>query len=139
MRNGEAILIDFRSTRTGPITADLAALETSIAFDSYAQGSGKDTWTKTIDDLYTPANIDRPPKPLLSHCSEAGLWGALRHIRQQASFLVTQSHEYRELLTIYLLRRACFRIERDRPGDEHRRAYALVLAERLLRSLAGAQ
>lgn len=135
VRNGEAILIDFRSTRTGPITADLAALETSIAFDSYAPGSGKDAWTKTIDDLYTPANIDTVPKPLLSHCSEAWLWGAVRHIRQQASFLTTQPHEYREMLALYLVRRGCFRIERERPGDEHRRAYALVLAERLLRSL----
>ncbi len=135
VRNGEAILIDFRSTRAGPIAADLAALEISIAFDCYAEGSGKDAWTQTIDDLYTPANIDTPPNPLLSHCSEAWLWGAVRHIRQHASFLVTERHEYRELLTIYLLRRASFRIERDRPGDEHRRPYALVVAERLMRSL----
>ena len=139
VRNGEAILIDFRSTRSGPITADLAALETSIAFDRFAHASGSIAWTKVIDDLYTPANIDRPPEPLLSHCSEAWLWGALRHIRQQASFLVTHPHEYRELLTLYLLRRACFRIERDHEGDDYRRAYALVLAERLLRSLAGVQ
>jgi hypothetical protein len=137
VRNGEAILIDVRSTRSGPIAADLASLEVSIAFDFYGPGSTQDSWTKAIDMLYVPDSIDRPPRLVPSHEPEALLWGALRYIRQQASFLVTKPSEYRELLAMYLLRRACFRSEKERPGDEHRRAYALLIAARLVRSLPG--
>jgi hypothetical protein len=137
VRNGESMLIDFRSTRAGPIAADLASLEVSLAFDCYGPGTTQVSWTAAIDGLYSIASIDTPPKPLLSHTSEAWLWGAVRLIRQQASFLTTHPQEYRELLAIYLLRRGCFRVESERSGDDHRRAYALVVGERLLRSLEG--
>jgi Ser/Thr protein kinase RdoA (MazF antagonist) len=33
VRNGNAILIDFASVCSGPLTADLAALETCLAFE----------------------------------------------------------------------------------------------------------
>ena len=62
VRSGESILIDFRSTRCGPIAADLASLEVSIAFDCYGPGSTQATWKKAIDALYDDGNIDRPPK-----------------------------------------------------------------------------
>lgn len=135
VRDGQAILIDFRSTRQGPIAADLASLEVSVAFDSYGKGTTQASWTRAIDDLYDVANIDNPPKPLLSHSCEAWLWSAVRLIRQQASFLRSSASEYRELLAIYLLRRAGFRIEHEREGDGYRRAYALIVGERLLASL----
>jgi hypothetical protein len=139
VRNGEAILIDFRSTRIGPVVADLASLEVSIAFDCYGPGSTQATWSKIVDELYGKALVDRAPKPLLNQCAEVWLWNAVRYIRQQASFLATQAHEYREILAMYLLRRACFRVEKERPGDEYRRAYALVTAAKVVRSLTEAK
>lgn len=138
VRNGESILIDFRSTRSGPIAADLAALETSIAFDRFPHGSEQAAWAAIVKKLYAPENIDRPPGPLLSHCPEAWLWAAVRNIRQHASFLVTEKHEYRELVALYLLSKACHKPEQDRAGDEHRRSYAVVLGESLIQSLQAA-
>lgn len=137
VRNGEAILIDFRSTRTGPIALDFATLEISIAFDRYGAGSSQGSWTKMVDGLYCAASIGAPAAAPVAPCPESWLWRTVQYIRQQAQWLGIGPLEYREVLAVQLLRRACFRVELERPGDEHRRAYAVVLAARLVGSLCG--
>jgi len=130
VRGTDAILIDFAKTRTGPIVADPAALEVSLAFAITSESDDNEGWRKLIDRLYKHAYLRQAPPPAAQPLPREWLWTCVRQIRMFALSMETSGGEYRDALVAYLLRFAMFPAESEK--EEHRRAYAIVIAERLL-------
>jgi hypothetical protein len=130
VRGTDAILIDFAKTRTGPIVADPAALEVNLAFTIASESDDNEGWRKLIDRLYRRAYLRQPPPPAAQPLPREWLWTCVRQIRMVALSMETTAGEYRDAVVAYLLRFAMFAAESAK--EEHRRAYAMVIAERLL-------
>lgn len=137
VRDGDATLIDFYSTRIGPLVADSASLEVSLAFQAYGGPGGGDAegWRAFVDRLYQPAHLAACPPPLATPDPRGWLWDCVRHIRRVALASRTSPREYEAVLAFYLFRRATFATESRLPGDGDRRAYALLIAERILEAI----
>lgn len=135
VRGHDAILIDLAHTKQGPLVADAASLEVGLAFEA-----GDDTddkgWSELMDTLYSRDCLLRPPVPPREPRAREWLWSSIRQIRVVALAEEVSPFEYATALAIYLLRRAMF--PADSPADGFRRAYAYVLAERLISCLGGA-
>jgi hypothetical protein len=135
VRNSDAILIDFNSTRPGPIVADPASLEVALVFSA-----GKDDdnigWQKMVDTLFESRYFEQAPSPATQPLPREWLWNCVRQIRLFALSMQTTRFEYAAALGVYLLRFSMFKA--DHAAEEFRRAYAYVLAENLLKMAAKA-
>jgi thiamine kinase-like enzyme len=131
VRGSDAILIDFRSVRHGPIVADPAALEVSLAF---AVDDGDETkWRELVDILYSPQYLSKQPPPPANRPSDREwLWSMVRQIRMLALAEQDYQGEYLSAVTTYLLRHATFPSVSER--DNRHRAHCYVLACRLAKS-----
>ena len=131
VRGNEAILIDFERVQTGPLLADHACLEISLAFNEHENDSS-DGWTSLIDTLFSEANFVHPPGPALVPARREWLWNAVRQIRTIALANQRSQKEYLQIVAIALLR---FARLPGRPTDtsiaETRKAYAYFIADRL--------
>ena len=138
---GTAILIDFYSARTAPLAWDPAALEASLLLDRACWPKiGADTptfeqqcagWDGVVLKLVQPDYLTAPPPPASRLQRLVWLWGAVRHVRMHALSSVSHPDEYRIALAIQLLRAAGHEGSSKDPGEQHRRAMALVLAEKV--------
>ncbi len=129
----DAILLDFYAASFGPLLYDAALLEVSFAFElDYGEGDD-DQWTHAIAELYSDRAIKHPLSPRTYRGAYAGLMDAMQEIRLYAQGLQLEEGSYAQALVIALLRVA------SRPAmmQKHptRSAYALVTAERLLRTM----
>jgi hypothetical protein len=135
VRNSDAILIDFNSTRPGPIVADPASLEVALVFSA-----GKDDdnigWQKMVDTLFESRYFEQAPSPATQPLPREWLWNCVRQVRLFALSMQTTRFEYAAALGVYLLRFSMFKA--DHAAEEFRRAYAYVLAENLLKMAAKA-
>jgi len=129
IRSIDAILIDFASVFHGPIVADPAALEVSIAFRFPVEERENETWKSMIDTLYLESNLMSVPPPAREPLPREWLWTTVRQIRLIALASQVSPYEYQFALVIYLLRWAMY--PPDVHDEEYRRAYAYVVAERL--------
>jgi hypothetical protein len=134
VRNSDAILIDFYLTRIGPIAADPASLEATLLFSAVDEEDKYATWRKTVDALFKEEYLEHAPPPAKQPHPREWLWNCVRQIRLVALGMQTSKFEYAAVLGIYSLRCAMFKA--DYPEEELRRAYAYVLAERLLKLAA---
>ncbi len=137
-----AILIDFYSTEIGPMVMDPAALEVSLVFDGFAASeahvgghpqlrhSPRDEWMGFVDDMYCEEYLVKPPPSAVAPDPREWLWNVVRQIRMLALASTCHAFEYTSALAIQLLRRASHRAVD--PGDDFRRAYAYLVADRLL-------
>ena len=133
VRGNDAILIDFERVRQGPILADRALFEVSLAFEERS-GDNNDGWFGLIDTLYGQAHFVKAPPPPLDPAPREWLWNCVRQVRAFALADETTPKEYQLITAICLLRYArlpCRNTDTD-VADE-RRAYAYVIAERLMR------
>jgi len=138
VRGTDAILIDFaRVRRRGPLVADPACLEASLVFGVWGeQGKDKNAgWHELVDRLYSLENLRRPPPPAIEPLPREWLWNAVRQIRLIAFGAQLDFREYRLALAICLLREARFSLPASAVAEEARKAYAYVIAERLVRDL----
>ncbi len=141
VHDGRAILIDFYAARIGPLALDPASLEVSIVFDAYggdlphvAMGASgrfcaRDEWTEFVGRLYERQFVIRPPPPASSPAPREWLWNTVRQVRLLALASSLDPDEYPVALAIQLMRYAGH-LSRDE-GEEYRRAYAYVVADRL--------
>lgn len=140
VRGTDAILIDFASTKNGPIVADPASLETDLVFSSPV-GSGDDDagWRTIVDRLYQPEYFEQAPPPADQPLQREWLWTCVRQIRlyaiamQMCDSAAKWNSEYQLVLAFYLLRHSMF--VASNPQEEFRRAYAYVTAEALIKRL----
>jgi hypothetical protein len=137
VRNWQAILIDLASVAQGPLTADLAALETWLAFqlppDSDERQYEDAVWSAEIDRLYAPSSFVHPPgpcEPTIKHCWMSTVVRQLRRIGIAAQSCAT---EYQAAVAVHLLRRCQWD---DGPAaDRYRRTKGYVVAARLVEDL----
>ncbi|SEH87310.1 phosphotransferase [Tardiphaga sp. OK245] len=139
VRNGSAILIDLASVVRGPIVADLAALETWLAFEVPPELDSSQfedcMWSAEIDRLYGPPAFRHPPGPPRPATDFAWMAGVVRQIRTLG--IATQScpTEYQSAVAVQLLHRCEWD---DGPSaDRFRRGYGYRVATALVADLVG--
>lgn len=139
VRNGQAILIDLASATKGPMSVDLAALETWLAFelptDVDATRFGDPAWAAEIDRLYAPSAFRHPPGPCAPAARLRWMATVVRQIRTMG--LATQScaTEYQTAVAVQLLRRC--RWSDGSAADRFRRGYGYRTAVALIEDAAG--
>ena len=136
VRGGDAILIDLGSVKHGPLSGDLACLETSFAFGNYDDDDdaafNEEAWVASIDQLYDARWFRRVPPRAMGSGVRVPLFNCARQVRSIALPGQACGSEYISAVAMYLSRRAMH------PGDGpdgFRRAYALVIADRLIGAL----
>lgn len=141
VRDNDVIVIDFGSMKDqGPITADPAMLEASIVFGTRPPHSEElqDEWRSYVDEIYD--NPMAPPPPSAEHFRYAWMNHAVRELRHVVSCCDATPTETKIVLAASLLRFARL----TSPGykeqlvnniSEERRAYALVVAQRIYNNL----
>jgi hypothetical protein len=146
VRNADAILIDLGSAREGPISGDPACLEVALAMDVRLSDLDTDQkeWTKDVDRLFAPDNFLGAQLPIEADAPWKHRVNAIRKVRILAQAARTCESGYQSAVAMYLLRRSMHPTggfeehpqevrENLRAIDAGRRAYALVLADRLVR------
>lgn len=134
VRNGQAILIDLASVTKGPMTADLAALETWLAFE-LPDGTDNErfadpVWQAEIERLYAPAAFRHPPGPCGPASKLRWMSTIIRQIRTMGIAAQSCPTEYQTAVAVQLLRRCQWNngpaADRFRRGMGYRIAVALV-------------
>jgi hypothetical protein len=137
VRNGNAILIDFASVAPGPLTADLAALETWLAFELPPEERGEDyeneEWRIDIERLYTPATFLHPPEPSDPTSPYCWMISTVRQIRHLGIAVQSCPTEYQTAVAVSLLRRCMW--DNGCAADKFRRAQGYVIAAGLTADL----
>lgn len=145
VRNGDAIVIDLGSARMGPIAGDPACLEVALAFDVRSSDLciTTDEWCAGVKRLFAPESFDRVPLPIDAVEPWQHRLNAVRKVRTLSAAAQSCKTGYQSAIAMYLLRRSMYPAGdfAQKPSsvrktmtkiDAHRRAYALVLAERLV-------
>lgn len=138
IRDGQAILIDLASaTHRGPLTADLAALETWLAFELPPEEDAQEyenlVWVKEIERLYAPTAFLHPPGPCEPTSRYCWMATAVRQIRHMGLAAQCCATEYQTAVAVQLLRRCQWR--GDTAADNFRRSYGYVTAINLVERL----
>jgi phosphotransferase family enzyme len=136
VRGNDAIVIDLASITKGPLVADLAALETSLAFDVLPGNDDQDAddkWKDIVEKLYAPRAFANVPPPETEATELAWLWNCVRQIRTMVGPIQVCETEYQTAVAIYLLRRTMY--PASNKSDTFRRGYAYVLAVGLIADL----
>jgi hypothetical protein len=144
VRNADAILIDLGSARAGPISGDPACLEVALAMDVRLSDldTDREEWTRDVDRLFAPENFLKAQLPVEADAGWKHRINAIRKVRVLAQAARTCETGYQSAIVMYLLRRSIHPTgsfdehpsairEKLTAIDAYRRAYALVLADRL--------
>ena len=138
VRNDHAIVIDMASVvASAPLTVDLAALETWLAFQlppECEETQYEDVlWASEIDRLYAPEAFLHPPGP----CDPTGkfCWMStvVRQLRRMGIAIQSSSTEYQAAVAVQLLRRCQW--EDGPAADRYRRTKGYAVAAQLTRAL----
>lgn len=138
VRKGQAILIDLASVAArGPLTTDLAALETWLAFELPPEDCSKsyrnETWAEVIDRLYQPSAFVHAPGLCPTHTPYSWMVTAIHLLRQRGLSAQSCPTEYQTAVAVQLLRRCQWD---DGPvADRYRRGHGFVVAARLIEAL----
>ena len=130
IRNGRAILIDLASVARGPLTADLAALETWFAFElppGQPEEQFEDCgWREEINRLYAPSAFQHPPGPCDPTSRLGWMSTVVRQIRHMGIAAQSCPTEYQTAVAVQLLRRCQWD---DGPtADRYRRGLGYAVA-----------
>ena len=144
IREGDAILIDFSTVGNGPLTADPAALEASLLFgtDDDDDPESFDEWRSFLDEIYQATPLTLRPPALFENQPGRFSWlrRPLRELRHVLLGCDCDKIEAEIVLAAYLMRYARLAIE-DLSNEGlkklafFRHAYALVIAERIVKGL----
>lgn len=137
VRHKDAIVIDFGSMRhEGPVTADPAALEASIAFGTRKEEAARNQpdWVRFIDGIYA-APLE-PPVHTSDHFHFAWVNQAIREVRSIVRCCRVDRDEALLVLAASLLRYGRFSAPSfNDPAllevSEERKAYAMVKAQQV--------
>lgn len=139
VREGQAIVIDLASVTHGPLTGDLAALETWFAFElppGEDRGSWENgEWAKLAERLYAPAAFRHPPEVVSATSRYCWVSEVVRQIRQMGIAVQSCGNEYQAAVAVLLLRRCMW--DDGCTADRGRRAFGYLLASKLVDDLVG--
>ena len=129
--------VDLASVAMGPLTADLAALETWLAFECPPDERTDDYknahWRAVIDQLYAPETFRHAPPPSDPTSRFCWLWSVVRQIRMLGIAVQTCPTEYQPAVAVHLLRRCQW--EDDCGADRFRRSHGYLVAAKLTADL----
>ena len=130
VRGHSAILIDLASVCIAPLTADLAALETWLAFELPPEADRQrfedPEWAATIERLYRPEAFRHPPGPCRPAARYAWIETVVRQIRTLGIAIQSCPSEYQTAVAVQLLRRCQW--ADGCAGDRGRRALGYRIA-----------
>ena len=134
VRGNDAILIDLQAMKqNAPLVADLALLETWIAFAVHREDTTEEYsdlgWASAAESLYAPATFLRAPEPPDAPTTWNWMAKSVRNIRAIALADQRCKSEYITAVVVALLRRCMF--PPTTPCDEFRKATAYSIACRL--------
>lgn len=139
VRGSDAILIDFCSAREGPILADPAALEVSLAVrvPSNNKEFDKNAWLRVMDSLFSQDALRMPPAIHDPREPYAWIASCIRQVRLHALPMQRKNGQYAHVLAYYFLQAAIkdpkINSKKDPHGHESfRRAFAYAIADKLL-------
>jgi hypothetical protein len=130
----DAILIDFASVAEGPLVADPASLDVSMAMDTKTLLVG---WDAVVDGLYRYSALRTLPSPLRPEDPGAALVDAIRFVRQIAFADQLNEFEYPIAVALQLLRKASYKAKIGE--DPQRRVQAFAMAEQLVLEIEARQ
>lgn len=130
VRNHDAILIDFFSTRKGPIAADAASLEISLVFSEEAIVNDIRKWRLMVDKLYS--KIDGALLPPERPSRREWVWTVVRQIRMHNLSGIVSDLEYKIALAIFLFRYASFYNSKSSENMKTAFTYAYLMAEKII-------
>ena len=138
VRNRDAIVIDFGSMEPfGPLTADPAILEVSLVFgtDNDDDAGSFESWRSFVNEIFLEFPLT-PPSLSADHFRFTWLEKAVRELRHVVTCCGVKEKEALIILCASLLRFARLSPPELRNGklrklSEDRRAYALIIAERI--------
>lgn len=145
VRGNDAIVIDFLNTGNGaPLPADPATLEVSLMFDTDDDEKLSDfsTWKELIDDIYPDPFLTLHPPVLFEMRPGKYLWlrKALRELRHILIACERDETAAKIMVATYLMRFARLTkldiLDDNKKLRFRRHAYAIVIAERIARSLS---
>jgi hypothetical protein len=132
----EAVLIDFASvTLQTSLMADPAYLELTLVFKDYGVQDDPRDWKRFVDAAYEAHNFIAAPAAAIDPRPREWLWNVVRQIRLIALGCQSSLREYQTAIAFMLLRESAWNPPNDTRKQRHRRAYAYVIAERLVRDL----
>ena len=132
----EAVLIDFASvTLQTSLMADPAYLELTLVFQDYGAQDDPHEWKRFVDAAYKPENFIAAPAAAVEPRPREWLWNVVRQIRLFALGCQSSPREYQAAIAFMLLRESAWNPPDDTSKQRHRRAYAYVIAERLMKNL----
>lgn len=138
VQNNRAILIDIASVAKAPITTDIAALETWLAFNAPPNCDmtvwKDEAWEDRIDTLYQPKLFVDAPEPPGQAQPMRWLTNAVRQLRQRGLAAQTEAGEYQIAVAVQLMRRCQW--ADGKTHDIYRRMHGYRIAERLVKDLA---
>jgi Ternary complex associated domain 9 len=133
VRGNDAILLDFYNAKGQlPVLTDLAYLDIQLAF--VCREGEHESWRSFIDEIYGQSNLEVPPQAADSGDEWSWLRNSLRQIRMFALAAQQTEHEYKLVVSYLLLRHGTF-APNEEVTETRRRAYAYVVAERLVEEL----
>ena len=139
VRGSDAILIDFCSARVGPLLADPAALEVSLAIRAPSNNEyfNHNAWIRTMDSLFSQDALRMPPAIYDPTEQYAWIASCIRQIRLHALPMQRKKGQYAHVLAYYFLQAAIKDPKIDSISDPHahenfRRAYAYAVADKLI-------
>lgn len=142
VRGNDAILIDLSAVRSGPLAADPAALEVSLVFGSDDSDSMDELfeWLSFANEIYKEAPVHQPPLAEKRPGPFSWLRRSVREIRHILLGCNCDHPEAAAILATYLMRFARLPLEDCATEDikevaRWRHAFALVIAERIAKSL----
>ena len=140
VRSGQAIVIDLASViNKAPITVDLAALETWLAFelppmDEEARQRFEDLdWAQEIDRLYAPEAFVHPPGPSDPASHLCWMTTVVRQLRRMGIAAQSCPTEYETSVATQLIRRAQW--DDGPPADRYRRSHGYLIGLQLLKDV----
>lgn len=138
VQNNRAILIDMASVAKAPITTDIAALETWLAFNTPPDcdmAVWKDAaWEAHVDFLYQSKFFVNAPEPPEQAQPMRWLTNAVRQLRQRGLAAQTEAGEYQIAVAVQLMRRCQW--ADGETHDTYRRMHGYRIAELLVSDLA---
>jgi hypothetical protein len=137
VRSGQAILIDLASViHKAPLTLDLAALETWLAFElppmsePDRQRFEDAAWAAEIDRLYAPETFLHPPGPSDPTSQLCWMTTVVRQLRRMGIAAQCSPTEYETAVAVQLMRRAQW--DDGPPADRFRRSQGYLIGLKLL-------
>jgi hypothetical protein len=138
-RSGDAIVIDFLASKSGPIILDAASLEASLLIDGFVDDPrSANDWFKSVECLYSSDPLLRAPTH--QHRKDLSNWfhTSVRQIRLYGAQMEVEAKQYAAALAVALLRK----VKKDdslRGIEDERRAIAYLFASRVLSRAFGPQ